>query len=112
MKLKKTNLKERIKKLLQVEDVEIIENAKHNEEVVKKELKKIVKANESLVQDKPIDTSILIKKMHEKKQAIEMKEEVKQEPEGEGIKATPRGGYAPREKNKKEINQSSRNIER
>lgn len=58
MKFNKNKLKDRIKKLL---EAEIIENSIHNEETVKRELKKIVKHNEEKVREKPIDTSILIK---------------------------------------------------
>lgn len=61
MKFNKNKLKDRIKKLLEVEKTEIIENSIHNEDTLKKELKKIVKHNEEKIREKPIDTSILIK---------------------------------------------------
>lgn len=66
MKFNKNKLKDRIKKLLEVEKTEIIENSIHNEDTLKKELKKIVKHHEEKVKEKPIDTSILIKKIEKK----------------------------------------------
>lgn len=66
----------KIKQLLESEDTEIVENSKYNENKLQKELKKIVKANEELTQDKPIDTSILIRK-------IEKKPDIKPAPDAE-----------------------------
>jgi hypothetical protein len=66
MKFNKFKLKDRIKKLLEVEKTEIIENSIHNEDTLKKELKKIVKHHEEKIREKPIDTSILIKKVEKK----------------------------------------------
>jgi hypothetical protein len=60
----KNKIKYRIKiqKLLQREDKDIEEKSNNNENVVQKELKKIIKHNERSLLLKPIDTSKLIKK--------------------------------------------------